>query len=78
MTSAWRVSEMTLPDILKLAGAILLIIAGIWQYRRRARSNGSYGSQSAVLLLAVGVIFLIVALGGLEYRPSQSEVEAAR
>jgi len=71
---------MTLPDILKLAAAILLIIAGIWQYRRRSRDpeNGSYGSQSAVLLLAVGVILLIVALGGLEYRPSPSELESAR
>ena len=67
---------MTLPDILKLVGAVLLIAAGIWQYRRRARDpeNQGYGSQSAVLLLAVGVILLIVAVGGLEYRPSPSEL----
>jgi uncharacterized membrane protein YidH (DUF202 family) len=70
---------MTLPDILKLLGALLLIAAGIWQYRRRTRDpENRYGSQSAVLLLAVGVILLIVALGGLDYRPSPSEIEAAR
>ncbi|MEO7636006.1 MAG: hypothetical protein ABIS38_10220 [Sphingomicrobium sp.] len=70
---------MTLPDILKLAAGLALIAAGIWQYRRRSGApNDSYGSQSAVLLLAVGVIVLIVALGGLDYHPSQSELEAMR
>ena len=66
---------MDLADILKLAGAVLLIIAGVWQYRRRARDpENRYGSQSAVLLLTVGVILLVVALGGLEYRPSAGEL----
>ena len=67
---------MTLPDILKLLAAVLLIAAGIWQYRRRSHDpeNQGYGSQSAVLLLAIGVILLIVALGGLDYRPSPSEL----
>ncbi len=69
---------MTLPDILKLAGALLLIAAGIWQYRRRAAADGRYGSQSAVLLLAVGALMLIVALHGLDYRPSAAEIEASR
>ena len=70
---------MTTSDILKLVAAILLIVAGIWQYRRRTRDpENRYGSQSAVLLLAVGVILLIVALGGLDYRPSPSEIEAAQ
>ncbi|HVF83224.1 MAG TPA: hypothetical protein VM913_03515 [Sphingomicrobium sp.] len=64
-----------LPDILKLVAAILLIGAGIWQYRRRARDpENRYGSQSAVLLLTVGVILLVVALGGLDYRPSAGEL----
>jgi heme A synthase len=69
-----------LPDILKLVAAVLMILAGIWQYRRRAHDpeNNSYGSQSGVLLLVVGAILLIVALGGLEYRPSPSEIEAGR
>ena len=67
---------MTLPDILKLLAALLLIGAGVWQYRRRARDpeNEGYGSQSGVLLLALGAILLIYAIGGLEYRPSPSEL----
>ena len=70
---------MNTADILKLLGALLLIAAGIWQYRRRTRDpENQYGSQSAVLLLAVGAILLIVALGGLDYRPSPAELEAAR
>lgn len=71
--------NLDLPDILKLLGALLLIAAGAWQYRRRTRDpENRYGSQSGVLLLAVGVILLIVALGGLDYRPSPYEIEAAR
>ena len=55
--------------------AVLLILAGVWQYRRRARDpENQYGSQSAVLLLTAGVILLIYAVGGLEYRPSPSEL----
>ena len=66
---------MTTSDILKLLAAALLIAAGIWQYRRRSGApNDSYGSQSGVLLLVVGVILAIVALGGLDYRPSPSEL----
>ena len=65
-------------DILKIAAALALIAAGIWQYRRRSGTgeNESYGSQSGVLLLAVGVILMIYAVGGLEYRPSPAEQEA--
>ena len=71
-------SNLELSDILKIAAALLFIIAGIWQYRRRSgrAENESYGSQSGVLLLAVGVILMIYALGGLEYRPSPAEQEA--
>ncbi|HEU0284296.1 MAG TPA: hypothetical protein VFR52_04045 [Sphingomicrobium sp.] len=67
---------MSLPDILKLAAAVILIVAGILQYRKRVRDpdNRGYGSQSGVLLLTVGVILLIYALGGLDYRPSPSEL----
>ena len=66
---------MELADILKLAGAVLLIIAGVWQYRRRTRDpENRYGSQSGVLLLIVGIILMVVALGGLEYRPSAAEL----
>ena len=68
---------MTLPDILKIAAGVLFVVAGVWQYRRRSGAdNGGYGSQSGVILLVVGVIVLIYALGGLEYRPSQGELDA--
>lgn len=70
---------MTLSDIVKLAVGLLFIVAGIWQYRRRSGApNNSYGSQSAVLLLVVGIIILIVAFRGLEYRPSPSELDSAQ
>ena len=70
---------MTLPDILKLVAAILLIGSGIWQYHRRSgAANDGYGSQSGVLLLVIGIILLIYAVGGLDYRPSQGELEAMR
>jgi len=66
---------VTAAALLKLLAGLALIGAGLWQYRRRSGApNGSYGSQSAVLLLAVGVILLIVALGGLDYRPSPAEL----
>ena len=71
---------MTLPDILKIAAGVIFIVAGILQYRKRSRDpdNQGYGSQSGVLLMVVGVIVLIYALGGLEYRPSPGELDAVR
>ncbi|GAA4725061.1 hypothetical protein H9L13_00010 [Sphingomonas lutea] len=71
-------SGLTTSDILKIAAALALIVAGIWQYRRRSGTgeNASYGSQSGVLLLVVGIILMIYAVGGLEYRPSPAEQEA--
>ena len=52
----------------------VLIAAAIWLYRRRGRDDPNHGSQSAVLLLVVGVIMLIHGLGLLDYRPSPSEI----
>ena len=46
--------------------------------RSRDPDNQGYGSQSGVLLMVVGVIVLIYALGGLEYRPSPGELDAVR
>lgn len=59
-------------DLLALAAALLLIGAGAWQYRRRARDadNRGYGSQSGVLLIIAGVIVLVAAIGGLEETPA--------
>ena len=69
---------MTTPSMIELAVAILFLVAGVWLYRRKpagAEGDGGYGSQGAVLLLIVGAIAAIHALGLLEYRPSQSELE---
>ena len=59
---------------IELVVAVAFLVAGVWLYRRRDKSD-SYGSQGGVLLLVVGVIAAIHALGLLEYRPSQSELE---
>ncbi len=69
---------MTLGTILELVFAVALIVAAIWLYRRRGREDPQHGSQTAVLILVVGVLMLIHGLGLLEYHPSQSEIEAAR
>lgn len=66
---------MSALKILELAVAIAMIGAGIFYYRR-PRAD-SYGGQGAVLLLVVGAIIGIHALGLLEYRPSPSELEAS-
>ena len=65
---------MSTGSMIELVVAVMFVIAGIWLYRRPKGPDG-YGSQGAVLLLVVGVIAGIHALGLLEYRPSQSEIE---
>lgn len=70
---------MSASFLLKLLVGLLFLGAGIWQYRRRSgAANDSYGSQSGVILIVIGIIALIVALGGLEYHPSAAEIEAAQ
>ena len=68
---------MTPERILELAVAVAILAVGVWLYRRRDKSD-SYGSQGAVLLFGVAAIMAIHALGGLDYRPSQAEIEAAQ
>jgi hypothetical protein len=65
---------MTLPRMIELAVAVLLLLAGIFLYRRRDKSD-SYGSQGAVLLFAVAAIMAVHALGGLDYHPTKAEAE---
>jgi hypothetical protein len=71
---------MTTGRMIELAGAVAILGAAVWLYRRRSGAPGdgdSYGSQGAVVLLVVAVIMGIHALGGLDYHPSQSELDAA-
>ena len=65
---------MTTGRTIELIAALLILGAGIWLYRRRDKSD-SYGSQGAVVLFVIAVIMGIHALGLMEYRPSQSELE---
>jgi len=69
---------MTPTTIIELAVAVALIVWAIMLYRRRGREDPRHGSQSAVLLLVVGLIMAIHGLGLLEYRPSAGEIAGAR
>ena len=64
--------------MIELAVAAALIVGGIVLYRKRGRDDPQHGSQSAVLLLVIGVILLIHGTGQLEYHPSAAELEAAQ
>ena len=59
---------MPVGTIIELAVGAMFMIAGVWQYRRRGKEDGRYGSQSAVLLLVIGALALIHGSGLLEYR----------
>jgi hypothetical protein len=69
---------MTSPRMIELAIAVLLLVAGIAFYRRKPADGNSYGNQGAVILLVIGVIVAIHALGGLDYHPTQAEADMMR
>ncbi len=64
--------------MIELVVAVLLLGAGIVFYRRKPADGDSYGNQGAVIVLVVGVIVAIHALGGLDYHPSQAEADMMR
>jgi hypothetical protein len=65
---------MTTPRMIELAAAVLLLVAGVFFYRRRDRSD-TYGSQGAVILFVVGAIVAIHALSLMEYHPTAAEAD---
>ena len=65
---------MTTIRIIELVAAVAIIVAGVWFYRRRDKSD-SYGSQGAVILFVIGAIMGAHALGAMDYRPSKAELE---
>jgi len=73
---------MTILSMLEVFAAALMLGAGVWIYRRKPAPGEDdvdhYGSQGAVLLFVIAVIMAIHGLGGLEYRPSASELETAK
>ena len=64
--------------MIELVAAVMFLIAAVWLYRRKAGADAQYGSQGAVLLLVVGVIMAIHALGALDYHPSKAELETLK
>jgi hypothetical protein len=61
-------------NVLQLVAAAGFFAVAVMQYRKRSETDGKYGSQSAVLLLIAGLIFLVLGLDLLEYRPSAAEL----
>ena len=69
---------MTTGRIIELAVAVVILAAGLWLYRRRVATDtgaDAYGSQGAVILFVIAAIMGAHALGAMDYRPSQSELE---
>ena len=65
---------MTPTQIIEVAVAFALIVGAVVLYRRRgAEGEAKTGSQTAVLLLFIGIILAIHGLGLLEYRPMAGE-----
>jgi hypothetical protein len=63
--------------LVELVAALLILGAGVFLYRRKPAGpdEGNYGSQGAVILLVIAVIVGIHAIGGLDYHPTQSEID---
>ena len=69
---------MYLAHPVSIGAAVVFIVAAVILYRRRgAEGEDKTGSQTAVLMLVIGVLLAIYGLGLLEYRPSQSEIDQA-
>ena len=69
---------MTTGRIIELAVAVVILAAGLWLYRRRVATDtgaDAYGSQGAVILFVIAAIMGAHALGAMDYRPSQAELE---
>ena len=65
---------MPVTQMIEVGIAAALIVAGALLYRRRgAEGRARTGSQTAVILIFIGLILAIHGLGLLEYRPSESE-----
>ena len=60
--------------MIELAAAVVLLVAGVYFYRRRGKTD-SYGSQGAVILFVIAAIMAIHAFGLLDYRPSAAEAD---
>ena len=68
---------MTTGSIIELVVAIGLILLSVVVYRRQGKADPIHGSQGSVIVLFIGIIMAIHALGLLEYRPSKGEIDRA-
>ena len=67
---------MTTTQIIELVVAIGLIVLSVVVYRRKGpEGEGRYGNQGSVIVLIIAIIMIVHALGLMEYRPSQGEIE---
>ncbi len=67
---------MTALQIVELVIAAALLVGGIALMRRPAKDGARPDSQGAVILVIIGAIVAVHGLGLMNYRPSQSELEA--
>ena len=66
---------MTTIEIIEVVVAAALIVGAVILYRRRgAEGEAKTGSQTAVILLIIGLIVAVHGLGLMEYRPSAAEL----
>jgi uncharacterized membrane protein YphA (DoxX/SURF4 family) len=68
---------LSVTHLAELALALILLVAGIWFYRRPA-TDGQPGGQGAVLLFVVAALLAIHGLGLMNYHPSAYEIEASK
>jgi hypothetical protein len=74
-------SSLSWGAMAEVAIGLAMLAGALWLYRRPAPATEetgerAYGSQGAVLMIIVAAILLIHGLGGLDYRPSQAEIDA--
>lgn len=67
---------MSIGAMIEIAAGVAMVGLAVWLYRRNRAVDQGYGSQGAVLLLIIAAILLIHGFGGLDYRPSQAELDA--
>ena len=67
--------SLSTPRMIELAAAVILVVGGIWLYRRNKAADQSYGSQGAVVLFVIAAIMAAHALGAMDYRPTQAEAD---
>jgi len=75
-------SHLSWGAMVEVVVGVVMFAAAVWLYRRPVGPTPDavddargYGSQGAVILLIIAAILLIHGLGGLEYHPSEGEIE---